>query len=137
MLEEGDDVVTGEGNMSWDKQLEEVLGVNAGIELTLLELSLVDWVLTFGSHLLPDITWEDLHTWKELRHEVWRCIHKISQGAQENSTVSLYVDKDTCSVLLSVTPTTFKWSTGPDVGFSLKHKLFCYMEGIKWNDTNS
>ena len=39
------------------------------------------------------------------------------------------MDESTARILLAIVPTTFRWGTGPDCGYSLKTKLYLYLIG--------
>lgn len=44
--------------------------------------------------------------------------------------VELAIDFSEARALLALIPTTFRWGTAPDCGFSLKAKLSQYIEGV-------
>lgn len=96
------------------------------VPLTLLldndELALVDWVLCGASRLLPDIVLEDLVTpWHDVRMAVWQL---LAQGQKE-----LPMAQETAKILLALCPTTHRWGTGGDCGYSLKTKLARFLRG--------
>lgn len=102
------------------------------VELTEEELLLLDWVICSASGLLPNVTLDELmNNWNSTRLKVWESILNIKniKKTQQVTTIPFEVDEITARVLLSVTPTTFRWGTGNDCGYSLKLKLYRFING--------
>mgnify|MGYP003656472385 CR=1 FL=1 len=106
------------------------------IKVTAEELMLLDWILCSGSALIPGATVDDLiERWSSVRLDVWKCLSEIDRlKIGPLATVSFEMDEFTAKVLLALTPTTFRWGTGVDCGFSLKMKLFHFLSGEIEND---
>jgi len=110
-----------------DWQLPPVESIN----LTKEEFLLLDWVMGSASGLIIGATLEDLmERWAPLRFDVWKSIYdlEISRGIS-TAVYSLSMDDFTARVLLAVVPTTFRWGTGTDCGFSMKIKLYRFLIG--------
>ena len=89
------------------------------------EMLLLDWVLHFPMPSgYTDIDWH--MGWRDLRMNLW---HQISSTDNTSSAV-VWVERDNVHVLLALVPTTFVWSTGEDVGYSLKVKLAAALEKV-------
>jgi len=108
------------------------------IKITAEELMLLDWILCSGSALIPNATVDDLvERWSAVRFDVWKCLSDIErQKRGPLAAVSLVMDEFTAKILLALTPTTFRWGTGQDCGFSLKMKLFHFLSGERENDNS-
>lgn len=118
-----------------------------GIRLVPDELLLLDWVLSGSSRIIPGAdSIEDFIEWEALRSKVWAQLSLLAiyleDGGDENRgyvglgaqrpKFGLYLELETSEarVLLAIAPTTFRWGTRPDCGFSLKVKLWQFIEGV-------
>lgn len=117
-----------------DWQLPQLENIKATAE----ELMLLDWILCSGSGLIPGATVDDLlERWASVRFDVWKGLNDIERTKiGPLGTVSFEMDEFTAKVLLALTPTTFRWGTGTDCGFSLKMKLFHFLTGEVENDNS-
>lgn len=106
------------------------------LRLTADELSLIDWLLCMYSHtFIGDI--DDYMKCHDLRMDVWECLDLLWDAALSRSkegTVIMPMTESWAKVLLSLAPTTHRWGTGFDCGFSLKRKLFRYLKGVNTDD---
>lgn len=115
-----------------------------GVRLAPDELLLIDWVLSAASRILPGADDLDAYMkWEQVRLRVWTHLYRAA-GYLENDNndylglsetlakTGLYLQLDTYEArsLLAIIPTTFRWGTAPDCGFSLKAKLAQYIEGV-------
>jgi hypothetical protein len=91
------------------------------------ELLLLDWVLCSASGMVPGADLGELMMWDGLRQRTWAVY--MGQG-------SLVIEETEARQLLALTPTTFRWGTGPDVGLSLKQKLASIVTGVPYADAN-
>ena len=116
--------------------LDKLWGLPAGPPLPLLsvdELLLLDWVMCSASHLIPDISLGDLVVgWGPLRMAVWRSLSRadVENATRETRDESKYpfnFDETVAMNLLALVPTTFRWGTGLDCGYSLKMKLYRFL----------
>ena len=84
------------------------------------ELLVLDWILCGqGSH--ADLAlMENLMRWRDLRERVWRGI--MSAQLDAGPALMDFTETET-EELLALVPTTYRWGTGEDVGFSLKQRL--------------
>ncbi len=111
-----------------DWQLPQIESIQVNDE----ELLLLDWVLGSASGLLPGATLEDLmSSWSPLRLDLWKGIRELKRSGANGifNTTPLLMDESTARILLAIVPTTFRWGTGPDCGYSLKTKLYLYLIG--------
>ena len=84
------------------------------------ELLVLDWVLSGqGAHADLAIM-ENLMRWRDLRERVWRGI--ISAQLDSGPALMDFTETE-AEELLAIVPTTFRWGTGEDCGFSLKQRL--------------
>ena len=99
------------------------------------EFLLVDWILCGASRLLPDCALEELHKWDDVRFSVWGALRFADQCSMVDppkvipATQALTIRATDAAILFALAPTTFRWGTGPDCGYSLKAKLSAYLEG--------
>ena len=106
------------------------------------ELLLLDWILSSASGLIPGASLDDLmERLSNLRMDVWKGILEIKNDPDRNlppeaGTVPLLMDDFTARVLLAIVPTTFRWGTGADCGYSLKIKLYNFLTGGIYDNTN-
>ena len=102
------------------------------------ELLLLDWVIGSASGLIPMATLDELMSnWSSLRLDVWQHIYelkKLSSGSPPGAVCSLSMDDFTARILLAIVPTTFRWGTGPDCGYSIKMKLCRFLLGERDDD---
>ena len=116
-------------NQDWQLPLVEFITVS---EEELLHL---DWVIGSASGLIPGATLDELMTnWSVLRLDVWQHIYELKSGSSPGSMCSLSMDDFTARVLLAIVPTTFRWGTGLDCGYSIKTKLCRFLLGEKDDD---
>jgi len=84
------------------------------------ELLVLDWVFC-GQGAHADLAlMENLMRWRDLRERVWRGI--MSAQLDKGPALMDFTETET-EELLALVPTTFRWGTGEDVGFSLKQRL--------------
>ena len=114
-------------NPLWKQQMEETLPSEPGIKVNRDELLVLDWVICSASHLIPNVDLDYLvMNWHEFRLSIWAAIHRsIPPPAEEDFPLT---DTD-ARVLMAVVPTTFRWGTGADCGYSLKMKLSEFLQG--------
>ena len=119
-------------DQDWQLPLIESIKVNDE------ELLLLDWVIGSASGLIPGATLDELMAnWSALRLDVWQHIYelkKLSSGSPPGAGCSLGMDDFTARVLLAIVPTTFRWGTGPDCGYSIKMKLCRFLLGERDDD---
>ena|SRR2546426_9533112 len=95
-----------------------------GIDLEAGELLLIDWVLCGASHILPVHELEELvPRWHDLRLEVWRGLHVLAAGPKAPKQTHYLLSESEAEKLLALVPTTHRWGTGPDCGYTLKLKI--------------
>lgn len=85
------------------------------------EALLLDWLLCGQGNPASEATLDQLHPFQDLRERIWRAI-VFAQLARSQEIVLDLEDADRVR-LLALVPTTFRWGTGDDVGYSLKTKL--------------
>ena len=99
------------------------------------EFLLVDWLICGAARLLPDCSIEELRLWDEVRCSVWRALRFADTCSTADppkvipATQALPMKGADAAILFALAPTTFRWGTGPDCGYSLKSKLSAYLEG--------
>ena len=104
------------------------------------ELLLLDWVVGSASGLIPGATLEDLMAnWSSLRLDVWQHIYELKKLQSSGSSTAgkelpLSMDDWTARTLLAIVPTTFRWGTGQDCGYSIKMKLCRFLIGERDDD---
>ena len=108
------------------------------------ELLLLDWAICAASRLLPQSDDLDylISAWGALRSAVWEaldiCYPKRLKPGETGPLPTAWLDLNmpTARPLLAVLPTTFRWGTGEDVGYSLKRKLAQYLRGVYHADAD-
>ena len=116
-------------DQDWQLPLVEFIKVNEE------ELLLLGWVIGSASGLIPGATLDELMSnWSSLRFDVWQHIYELKSGSSPGSMCSLSMDDFTARILLAIVPTTFRWGTGPDCGYSIKMKLCRFLLGEKDDD---
>lgn len=85
------------------------------------ELLVLDWILCAQGQHADLAVIENLMRWRDLRERVWRGI--ISSTLDKSGPALVELSEIECEELLALIPTTFRWGTGEDVGFSLKQRL--------------
>lgn len=98
------------------------------LELTQGELLLIDWCLCNASHMLPIENVDNLLAWTDVRLATWQCVDAIK--CMKVNTAKLSLTLPEAKLLLAIAPTTFRWGTGPDEGYTFKQKLAEYI--AKW-----
>ena len=91
------------------------------MNLSVEELLLLDWVLCAQGEKADPETLQKLDGWRDLRERVWRAIVRHDMTILPGP-VEMEVTEYECGQLLMLLPTTFRWGTGEDVGFTLKRK---------------
>ena len=106
------------------------------LRLTADELMLIDWVLCMYSHVLSgDLA--DYMRWEPVRTGVWEVLDLLWDPLTvrpKEGTVVMVMPIPDARMLLAILPTTHRWGTGFDCGFSLKRKLARYIRGLNTND---
>lgn len=101
------------------------------ISLNRHELLLLDYTLCPLPRWLPD---DQADVWKDFRLSVWAGLDTWSNRPNTISDTStnhaLAITKAEATVLLYLLPTTHRWGTGDDCGFSLKLKLSQFLRGV-------
>jgi len=92
------------------------------------ELLLLDWTTGSASHLIPNADLDELAKWHEFRMSVWTAIDSLSAESPE---ADFPLSEADAKILMAVVPTTFRWGTGEDCGYSLKMKLSKFLQGVK------
>jgi len=122
-------------DQDWQLPLVEFIKVNEE------ELLLLDWTIGSPSGYIPGATLDELMSnWSSLRLDVWQHIYELkklptsSSGSPPGALCSLSMDDSMARILLAVVPTTFRWGTGPDCGYSIKMKLCSFLLGEKNDD---
>jgi len=117
-------------DQDWQLPLVEFIKVNEE------ELLLLDWVIGSASGLIPGATLDELMTnWSFLRFDVWQHIRELKKlQSSSGKELPLSMDDWTARTLLAVVPTTFRWGTGQDCGYSIKMKLCKFLIGEKDDD---
>jgi hypothetical protein len=104
------------------------------MRLTFGELCLLDWVLHFpvGCADREHLEWLS-RRWRPLREDVWKGIQALQRN-KDLKEVEVEIPEEEALLLMAMVPTTFRWGTGEDVGFSLKLKLSEALWGEKRED---
>ncbi|NIR13698.1 MAG: hypothetical protein GWN86_07010 [Desulfobacterales bacterium] len=95
-------------------------------ELTIDELLLIDWALCSSSGCIPGASLQELQEWRPFRESLWEVIIDADFPGPNNVNPKpnpFDVGPVNASILLPIIPTSFRWGTGPDCGFTLKIKL--------------
>jgi len=115
---------------------EWALPPEPGIKLDQGELLLLDWVLCGASRLIPNADLDYLlENWHDCRISIWRAIGQLK--APNANDVKLAFTEPEAKALLALCPTTFRWGTGPDCGYTLKQKLSKFLMGEIANDNEN
>lgn len=93
------------------------------------ELRLVDWIICGAAHILPDSGMNELMEWHAFREKVWFGLYRTLMEKQQIH--DLPITDTEAKIVLALCPTTFRWSTGPDTGLTLKLKLSMLLRGEK------
>ena len=102
-------------------QLPNVNTPTLGVSLNAGEIKYLDWAICGASRILPDTDLDYLiGSWHPFRLDLWRLLVGINDS---NETGLLELSDEDAKVLLAVLSPTFRWGTGPDVGYSLKMKV--------------
>ena len=88
----------------------------------------MDWSICAASRMMPDCALDVLMTWHVFRMDVWAAILHIERTGTGTTAAFAMTDQE-AKVLLAVVPTTFRWGTGIDCGYSLKQKLAKFLRG--------
>ena len=124
------------GQDAWGPIMSDKKGAvpaEPGIKLDQGELLLLDWVLCGASRSIPNADLGYLlEKWHEFRLDIWRGIGQLK--APDANEVRLAFTDLEARALLAVVPTTFRWGTGPDCGYTLKTKLAKFLLGDIQND---
>ena len=121
-------------DQDWQLPLVEFIKVNEE------ELLLLDWVVGSASGLIPGATLDELMSnWSLLRFDVWQHIDELKRLQSSGSStpgkeLPLSMDDWTARTLLAIVPTTFRWGTGQDCGYSIKMKLCKFLMGERDDD---
>lgn len=105
------------------------------MKLNLGELLLLDWITSAQGEKASAHVRDDLMRWRDLRERVWRSI--IFCGLGSDAEVSMDLQLAECEELLCLLPTTFRWGTGEDVGYSLKMGLASELWGSEETDRHA
>jgi hypothetical protein len=102
------------------------------LKLNTQELLLLDWVLCPASGLIPGAEVETLvKGWESTRNQVWALLSKLPPDGGEGGEYRPFSLRELdAKFLLGVVPTTFRWGTGADCGFSLKRRLYLFIQGV-------
>jgi hypothetical protein len=106
-----------------------LLGPGPVMSLSAHELLLIDWIICPASGLIPGAEPEQLvKGWEGIRNAVWQ----VLSGADlsKDARYPLPMNELDAQFLFGVAPSTFRWGTGPDCGFSLKRRLYLFLKGI-------
>ena len=90
------------------------------------ELWLIDWVICGQGESVTGEKLGSLMSWGDLRERVWRAQISAELATQDPSKpaeAELDLTPAECDQLMAIIPTTFRWGTGEDCGFSLKRKI--------------
>jgi hypothetical protein len=100
-----------------------------GVDLEAGELLLIDWVLCGASHIVQNYDLDELvMRWHDLRILVWCGLKALADARPKAITQFRYeLRQADAETLLALVPTTHRWGTGPDVGYSLKLKLSVFL----------
>lgn len=105
------------------------------ISLNVEEILLIDWTICGASRIIPNMEVVPLVVdWHPLRMTLWDAVSLL--GNDSKKEIKLPVEESEARTLLALAPTTFRWGTGPDCGFSLKQKLSRFLQG-ETNDEES
>ena len=90
------------------------------------ELLLIDWIICGSSRLLPNADLDYLvKSWHTFRLQVWKTLDEFTDPAITERPFIIGIPE--AKALFALAPTTFRWGTGSDCGFSLKQKLSRYL----------
>lgn len=103
------------------------------------ELWIMDWVLCAQGETATPQKRDELMAWRALRERVWQAqllaAHDDTDKAPGEASIELTLAE--CEELLALVPTTFRWGTGEDVGFSLKRRLATELWGDEMTDKHA
>lgn len=112
--------------MVLDKQNDWTLPVMKPLFLETGELLLLDWIMCTASNLILGADLDTLvHKYDDLRLKVWQAISTAKVMPAE-----IYLNMDELEEFMALVPTTFRWGTGPDVGYTLKLKIAQGLMGV-------
>ena len=110
---------------AWEDIVEAATGPM--IDLDRGELLLLDWVLCAQSRLIPNADLDYLlGAWHDFRLSIWSVLNTDPMNDLTSPSIpaaKFHITESEAKALLALTPTTFRWGTGPDCGYSLKQKL--------------
>ena len=117
--------------MSVDRSHEWILPSSLdSIYLVRDELLLLDWILCGASRLLPNYELDYLISgWNDNRIEIWKLLEELSIHEEIPTSCVFSMNDGTAKVILALCPTTFRWGTGIDCGYSLKTKVARFLRG--------
>lgn len=96
------------------------------MKLSQPELWVIDWVLCAQGETVTNEKLEALMSWRDLRERVWRAelaAQLENPDKAKPAEAELELSSSECEQLLAILPTTFRWGTGEDVGFTLKRRV--------------
>ena len=93
------------------------------MKLPLDELLVLDWVFCAQGEKAISQLRDELMRFSHLRERVWRAILLAALESATPAEAVIELHPSECEELLALVPTTFRWGTGNDVGFSLKQRL--------------
>lgn len=103
------------------------------MKLPQAELWLVDWITCGQGEAVSGQKTEELMRYRELRERIWRAqitAELNTKDVTKPAEAELELSESECEWLLAAAPTTFRWGTGEDVGFTLKRRLALHL----WKD---
>lgn len=104
------------------------------------ELWVIDWVICGQGESVNGQKLESLMSWRDLRERVWRAQITAELATEDPAKpveAELELSPDECEQLLAIIPTTFRWGTGEDCGFSLKRRIAQELWGAAENEKHS
>lgn len=115
------------------EQSDWVLPGPEGVMVDQGELLLLDWCLCAPSRILPGLNdLDDVMKWKDMRYDIWDALRRMA--VKNLKETNLPIQKHEAATLMGIVPTTFRWGTGPDCGYTLKTKLARYAYGFTDKD---
>ena len=105
--------------MVLDRPDDWVLPSQKTLNLEIGELLLLDWIFCSASNLIPGIHIDELMAnYHDFRMRIWKAFTEMKGSLGE-----IAINPGLMRELMTLVPTTFRWGTGPDVGYTLKMKI--------------
>ncbi|HEY3118761.1 MAG TPA: hypothetical protein VGK54_18625 [Chloroflexota bacterium] len=104
------------------------------------ELWVIDWVLCSQGESVNGQKLEALMSWRDLRERIWRAqmsAELATEDPAKPAEAEIELSPEEYELLLAIVPTTFRWGTGEDCGFSLKRRIAQELWGAEETEKHS